>query len=99
MLVFDLDVHQVSLHQLLLAESWHGVLGYHPLHQGDGTALIFQEDPAVFTFSVHGASNFPARKQKSSIDVPLPDNTGDEVFLRCAVQQPGLQSIPGRSAL
>ena len=50
--------------------------------QGDGTAFIFQDEPAVFTCSVHGASNFPARKQKSDLDVPLPDNTGDEIFLR-----------------
>ena len=51
--------------------------------QGDGTALIFQDDPAVYTVSVHAASNFPARKQKSSLDVPLPDNTEDAAYLRC----------------
>lgn len=50
--------------------------------QGDGTALIFQDEPAVFTVSVHGASNFPSRKQKSSLDVPLPDNTEDAAYLR-----------------
>ena len=49
--------------------------------QGDGTALIFQDEPAVFTVSVHGASNFPARKQKSSLDVPLPDATEDAAYL------------------
>lgn len=51
--------------------------------QGDGNALIFQDDPAVFTFSVHGEGNFPARKQTSDIDIPLPDGTSDDVYLRC----------------
>ncbi len=50
--------------------------------QGDGTALIFQDKPAVFTLSVHAANNFPARKQKSSLDVPLPDGMGDDDYLR-----------------
>ena len=51
--------------------------------QGDGNALIFQEEPAVFTFSMHGEGNFPARKQNSDIDIPLPDSTSDDVYLRC----------------
>lgn len=52
------------------------------VHQGDGTAFIFQDQPAVFTLSVHAANNFPARKQKSSLDVPLPDGVGDDDYLR-----------------
>ena len=51
------------------------------VHQGDGTASIFADDPSVFTFSMHGAKNFPFRKQKSSLDVALPDGCGDEEYL------------------
>jgi acetoin utilization deacetylase AcuC-like enzyme len=51
------------------------------VHQGDGTAAIFAGDPAVFTFSMHGASNFPFRKQTSDLDVALPDGTGDDAYL------------------
>jgi acetoin utilization deacetylase AcuC-like enzyme len=51
------------------------------VHQGDGTASIFADDPSVFTFSMHGAKNFPFRKQKSSLDVELPDGCGDEQYL------------------
>jgi acetoin utilization deacetylase AcuC-like enzyme len=52
------------------------------VHQGDGTAQIFQHDAAVLTVSVHGQNNFPFRKQRSRIDVELPDGTGDEEYLR-----------------
>lgn len=55
--------------------------------QGDGNALIFQEEPAVFTFSMHGEGNFPARKQNSDIDIPLPDGTSDDAYLRCKSQR------------
>lgn len=51
------------------------------VHQGDGTAAIFSEDESVFTFSIHGENNFPARKQRSDLDVALPDGTGDERYL------------------
>ena len=51
--------------------------------QGDGNAFIFQDDPAVFTFSMHGAGNFPTRKQISDMDIPLPDGTNDTTYLRC----------------
>lgn len=51
------------------------------VHQGDGTAFIFQEDPSVFTFSMHGAKNYPLFKQKSSLDIELPDGTSDEEYL------------------
>ncbi len=51
------------------------------VHQGDGTALIFANEPRVLTVSLHGASNFPARKQRSGIDVDLPDGTGDLEYL------------------
>jgi acetoin utilization deacetylase AcuC-like enzyme len=51
------------------------------VHQGDGTALIFANEPRVLTLSLHGASNFPARKQRSGIDVDLPDGAGDREYL------------------
>ena len=51
------------------------------VHQGNGTAVIFADDPAVFTFSVHGAKNFPFHKEHSNLDIALPDASGDEGFL------------------
>jgi acetoin utilization deacetylase AcuC-like enzyme len=51
------------------------------VHQGNGTARIFREDPTVFTFSIHGAKNFPARKDTSDLDVELEDGTGDREYL------------------
>jgi acetoin utilization deacetylase AcuC-like enzyme len=51
------------------------------VHQGDGTALIFSNEPRVLTVSLHGASNFPARKQRSGLDVELPDGAGDAEYL------------------
>jgi len=51
------------------------------VHQGDGTASIFHGDSTVVTFSIHGQSNYPFRKQTSDIDVPLPDGTGDAEYL------------------
>ena len=51
------------------------------VHQGDGTALIFQNDADVLTFSMHARNNFPFRKQQSRIDVDLPDGLGDEEYL------------------
>ncbi|MFM8892361.1 MAG: histone deacetylase [Planctomycetia bacterium] len=51
------------------------------VHQGNGTAQIFAADPTVFTLSLHGARNFPLRKEPSSLDVPLEDGTGDDAYL------------------
>jgi acetoin utilization deacetylase AcuC-like enzyme len=51
------------------------------VHQGNGTAAIFASDPTVFTFSIHGARNFPFHKEQSDLDVPLPDGAGDRIFL------------------
>jgi len=50
------------------------------VHQGNGTAAIFAEDPTVFTFSIHGANNFPFRKVESDLDVPLPDGVVGDVY-------------------
>jgi acetoin utilization deacetylase AcuC-like enzyme len=51
------------------------------VHQGNGTAHIFRDDPSVFTLSVHGARNFPFRKEPSDLDVDLPDGCGDRDYL------------------
>ncbi|AGA79518.1 histone deacetylase family protein [Echinicola vietnamensis] len=52
------------------------------VHQGNGTAEIFKDNPAVFTFSMHGAANYPLHKETSDLDVPLPDKVGDEFYIR-----------------
>ncbi|WP_299894398.1 histone deacetylase [uncultured Aquimarina sp.] len=52
------------------------------VHQGNGTAEIFEKDPAVFTFSMHGASNYPFKKEQSDLDIPLANNTGDKEYLK-----------------
>jgi len=51
------------------------------VHQGNGTAAIFAGDADVFTFSMHGARNYPFRKETSDLDVELEDGTGDEPYL------------------
>lgn len=51
------------------------------VHQGNGTASIFQDDDSVFTLSIHGEKNFPFRKEASDLDVGLPDICGDAVYL------------------
>lgn len=51
------------------------------VHQGNGTARIFANDPSVFTLSLHGEKNFPFRKEPSDLDVELPDGTGDAEYL------------------
>ncbi|NJO41062.1 MAG: histone deacetylase [Cyanobacteria bacterium CRU_2_1] len=52
------------------------------VHQGDGTAFIFQDDPRVFTFSMHCEVNFPGTKQASDRDVPLPQGMDDQEYLQ-----------------
>jgi acetoin utilization deacetylase AcuC-like enzyme len=52
------------------------------VHQGDGTAFIFQDDKSVFTFSMHCEVNFPSTKQKSDFDVPLPLGMEDDAYLQ-----------------
>lgn len=73
-----------------LRESHRKANGLHPfraavvdldVHQGDGTALIFADDPDVLTVSLHGRNNFPFRKQRSKIDVELDDKTTDDEYL------------------
>ncbi len=72
------------------------------VHQGNGTAAIFRDDPTVFTLSLHGQKNFPFRKEASDLDVDLPDGCTDSAYLdaldaalaeawsRQAAQPPGL---------
>jgi acetoin utilization deacetylase AcuC-like enzyme len=51
------------------------------VHQGNGTAKIFENDPSVFTFSIHGAKNFPFHKEISDLDVALIDDADDATYL------------------
>ena len=51
------------------------------VHQGNGTAVIAAGDPTIFTFSIHGARNFPFHKEESDLDIALEDGTGDEAYL------------------
>jgi acetoin utilization deacetylase AcuC-like enzyme len=55
------------------------------VHQGDGTAYIFAQDPTVFTFSMHCEVNFPGTKQQSDLDIPLPVGMEDEAYLSTLV--------------
>ena len=52
------------------------------VHQGNGTAHIFQHDHRVFTFSMHGAKNYPMQKERSDLDIGLPDGITDYPYLR-----------------
>src|SRR5262249_30190918 len=52
------------------------------VHQGNGTAALFAGDPGVFTLSLHGAKNYPFKKEHSSLDVGLPDGCEDAEYLR-----------------
>ncbi|MGJ8683111.1 MAG: histone deacetylase family protein [Nonlabens sp.] len=51
------------------------------VHQGNGTAEIFQNDDSVFTFSMHGAGNYPFKKELSDLDIALPDGCDDDQYL------------------
>jgi acetoin utilization deacetylase AcuC-like enzyme len=51
------------------------------VHQGNGTASILANDHSIFTFSMHGERNYPVRKERSDLDVELPDGTTDEAYL------------------
>jgi acetoin utilization deacetylase AcuC-like enzyme len=51
------------------------------VHQGNGTATIFAGDGDTFTFSMHGANNYPLFKAQSTLDVELPDGTSDDEYL------------------
>jgi acetoin utilization deacetylase AcuC-like enzyme len=68
------------------------------VHQGNGTAHIFQKDSSVFTLSLHGDKNFPFRKEDSDLDVPLPDGCQDADYLNAlevALDELGHRFTPG----
>jgi acetoin utilization deacetylase AcuC-like enzyme len=52
------------------------------VHQGNGTAQIFANENRVFTFSMHGEKNYPLHKEKSDLDIGLPDGIGDNAYLQ-----------------
>lgn len=66
-------LHQKLVNQIFIVDL--------DVHQGNGTASIFQHENRVFTFSMHGGHNYPFIKEKSDRDVPLPDGTNDETYL------------------
>ncbi|WP_461113615.1 histone deacetylase family protein [Spirosoma jeollabukense] len=51
------------------------------VHQGNGTAVMFQQEPRVFTFSMHGRDNYPLKKEQSDLDIDFPSGTTDELYL------------------
>ena len=57
------------------------------VHQGNGTAKIFEHDDRVFTFSMHGEKNYPTKKEKSNLDIGLPDKTEDDFYLKTLYKQ------------
>lgn len=65
------------------------------VHQGNGTASIFENDPRVFTFSMHGESNYPLKKEFSDLDIALKDETDDDEYLE--LLQSGLKSSMEKS--
>lgn len=65
------------------------------VHQGNGTASILQGDSTIFTFSIHGARNFPFHKEQSDLDIALEDETGDQEYL--ARLEEGLETALCRS--
>jgi acetoin utilization deacetylase AcuC-like enzyme len=67
------------------------------VHQGNGTAAIARGDDSIYTFSVHGAKNYPWRKEQSDLDLELPDGTADQAYLD-AVQAGLAQALPASRA-
>lgn len=66
------------------------------VHQGDGTASILEDDASIFTFSIHGAKNFPFRKARSDLDIELEDGTTDAAYLERL--ESGLEAVFARCA-
>jgi len=84
--------NDVAVAARLMQAEWHRHHRHHQrllrvlvidldVHQGNGTAAIFKDDPSVFTLSLHGAKNFPFRKEASDLDVELPDGCADQAYL------------------
>lgn len=68
-------IHRHSIKKILVIDL--------DVHQGNGTASIFAKNDKVFTLSVHGAKNYPVRKEKSDLDIGLADYTGDNEYIDC----------------
>jgi len=66
-------LHEKSVSKILVVDL--------DVHQGNGTAKIFENEDRVFTFSMHGAKNYPTKKEKSNLDIGLPDRTEDKRYL------------------
>lgn len=66
-------LQQYNNHQILIVDL--------DVHQGNGTAFIFQDETRVFTFSMHGKNNYPLHKETSDLDIALPETTSDEQYL------------------
>ncbi|MCP4443240.1 MAG: histone deacetylase [Aureispira sp.] len=66
-------LHQQLVDQILIVDL--------DVHQGNGTAKLFENDPRVFTFSMHGSNNYPLRKEQSDLDIGLPDGIDDRPYL------------------
>lgn len=64
------------------------------VHQGNGTASILENDSSIFTLSIHGENNFPFTKERSDLDLGLPDEAGDELYLAALHQ--GLEVLDAR---
>lgn len=69
------------------------------VHQGNGTAAILANRPECFTFSIHGARNYPFDKEASDLDVELPDGTGDDTYLTALQAALGVVFARGRPDL
>ena len=72
------------------------------VHQGNGSAAIFRDDPTVFTLSLHGAKNFPFRKEASDLDIELPDGCADAEYLAAldaALEQVWARHVDGAPGL
>ncbi|MBD2705011.1 histone deacetylase [Spirosoma sp. BT702] len=72
----------VAAHYLLANEQAKKILIIDlDVHQGNGTAVMFQQEPRVFTFSMHGKDNYPLKKEQSDLDIEFPTNTTDATYL------------------
>ena len=89
------DVAVAACHAHTTGQAGRVVIIDLDVHQGDGTARILEEQPWAVTFSMHGARNFPIRKARSTIDIELPDGTGDTTYLdQLEDALPGLLDAP-----
>lgn len=72
-IAFNLLLKEQKVKQILIVDL--------DVHQGNGTAQIFQDRPEVFTFSMHGEKNYPLKKERSDLDIGLPDGISDNYYL------------------